>query len=128
MRKFLLIVLFAGLTFAMSTATGRTAGAADLSGAWAFSVDLDEGGHGEPTFVFKQAGDELTGSYSGPLGDYKVTGNVTGAKAVFGFDFVREGEKLKATYKAVIESATKMTGEVEFSNGGHGKWTATKKG
>jgi hypothetical protein len=36
----------------------------------------------------------------------------------------------KATYTATIESPTKMTGTVEFSdNGGRerGKWTATKK-
>jgi hypothetical protein len=52
---------------------------------------------------------------------------VTENKAVFGFEFTRDGNDLKATYTATIESAAKMTGIVEFSGGTRGKWTATKK-
>ena len=80
-----------------------------------------------PDLVFKQEGDKLTGTYDGPLGHHNVTGAVEGAKAVFGFDFTYDGEKEKVTYTGNIESPTKMTGTVEFSNGQRGKWTATKK-
>jgi hypothetical protein len=128
MRKHLLLALFISLIAALPICTGHTSVAADISGTWNFSVDLDSGGHGDPTFVFKQEGDKLTGTYNGPLGEYKVTGAVTGAKAVFGFDFNRDGETGKATYTGNIESATKMTGTVEFTGGERGKWTATKKG
>ena len=130
MRKQLSLAFFISLIAALTVFTGHTSGAADISGTWIFSVDLDNGGHGDPTFVFKQEGEKLTGTYNGPLGEYKVTGTVTGAKAVFGFDFKQDDMTGKATYTATIESPTKMKGTVEFvDNGGgeRGKWTATKK-
>jgi hypothetical protein len=102
-------------------------GATDISGTWEFKVDLDNGGHGEPTFVFKQDGEKLTGSYTGPLGEQTVNGSVKGDQAVFGFEFNQDGAAFKATYSGKIESLTKMTGTIEFSNGQKGKWTATKK-
>jgi hypothetical protein len=128
MKKHLLIPLFISLIAALPSLTGLTSGAEDISGTWNFSVDLDSGGHGEPTFVFKQEADKLTGTYNGPLGEYKVTGTVTGVKAVFGFEFPsKDGEAGKATYTGTIESPTKMTGTVEFSDGNgseRGKWVA----
>ena len=87
MRKQLSLGFFFSLIAALLVFTGHTSGAEDISGTWNFSVDLDGGGHGNPTFVFKQEGEKLIGTYKGPLGEYKVTGSVTGAKAVFGFDF-----------------------------------------
>jgi hypothetical protein len=103
-------------------------GAPDLSGSWIFSVDLESGGHGDPTFVFKQEGEKLTGTYNGPLGEQKVTGTVKGAEAVFGFEGTYNDRPIKATYTGTIESAARMTGTVEFNGGQRGKWTATKKG
>jgi hypothetical protein len=129
MRKFLLIALFISLIAALPTSIGLTSGAEDISGAWNFSVDLDGGGHGEPTFVFKQEADKLTGTYNGPLGEYKVTGTVTGVKAVFGFEFSQEGDTGKATYTGTIESPTKMTGTVEFTGdkgSERGKWVVSR--
>jgi hypothetical protein len=130
MKKQLSLVIFISLIAALTVFTGHTSGAANISGTWNFSVDLNGGGHGDPVFVFKQVGEKLTGTYNGPLGEYKVAGTVTGAKAVFGFDFKNDDMTGKATYTATIESPTKMTGTVEFidSGGGErGKWTATKK-
>jgi len=130
MRKQLSLAFFISLVAALLVFTGHTSGAEDISGTWNFSVDLDGGGHGDPTFVFKQEGEKLTGTYKGPLGEYKVTGSVTGAKAVFGFEFKQDDMTGKATYTATIESPTKMKGTVEFSDnsgGERGKWTATKK-
>ena len=127
MRKHLLLTLLFGLIIALPFATGMTAGATDISGTWNFSVDLDNGGHGDPTFVFKQEGEKLTGTYNGPLGDHTVTGTLNGDKAVFSFEFTNDGQTVKATYTGKVESPTKMTGIVEFSGDGQGKWTATKK-
>jgi hypothetical protein len=127
MRKQLSLAFFISLIAALTVFTGHTSGAADISGTWIFSVDLDSGGHGDPTFVFKQEGEKLTGTYAGPLGEYKVVGTVTGAQAVFGFDFTVDGQAGKVTYTGTIESPTKMTGKVEFNIGDRGKWTANKK-
>ncbi len=104
---------------------------ADLSGTWTFSVDLEGGGHGDPTFVLKQEGAKLTGTYSGPMGEQKVTGTVNDKQATFGFEFEPDGEKVQADYTATIDSPTTMHGTIEFKsssgNGASGKWTATKK-
>jgi len=51
--------------------------AADISGAWNAAVTLDAGS-GTATFVLKQSGDRVTGTYSGTVGEAKVTGTVKG--------------------------------------------------
>lgn len=124
MRKTLGMLLLAATIIAM-------AAEADLTGAWTFSVELGDGGHGDPSFVLKQDKEKLTGTYSGPMGELKVVGTVTGDKAVFGFDFERDGSKGHATYTGTIDAPTKMHGTVEFKaeDGGaaNGSWTATRK-
>jgi hypothetical protein len=104
----------------------------DLTGKWTFSVDLEDGGHGDPTFTLKQDATKLSGTYSGPMGEQQVTGTVTGAKAVFGFSASREGGTAHATYTATIDSPTKMHGTIEFKSDqgevrASGKWTAQKQ-
>ena len=125
MKSVLFAIVLTGCV-AVAAATIRTS-AVDISGTWIFSVDLDSGGHGDPTFVFKQDKESLTGTYDGPLGKYDVTGSIKENKATFGFEFSSDGEKHKAKYEAAIESATKMSGTIDISDGPKGKWTATKK-
>ena len=124
--KLKLVIAFLAL---MSTGVFvvRATAPADISGTWQFSVDLESGGHGDPTFVFKQDKENLTGTYDGPLGQYNVTGTVKDNKAVFGFEFTNEDQKHKATYTGTVESATRMTGSLEITDGPTGKWTATRK-
>jgi len=123
----LLLILLMGLINTFPGLTNLSAGAVDISGEWIFSVDLESGGHGDPTFVFKQQGEKLTGNYSGPLGDQTVAGTVKGNTAVFGFEFSREGETIKATYTGTITSSVRMSGTVEIGSENRGKWTAVKK-
>ena len=124
MKSFLLAVVLTGCV-AVTTATHITG--PDISGTWVFSVDLDNGGHGDPTFVLKQDKGSLSGTYDGPLGKYDVAGSIKDDKATFGFEFSSDGEKHKVSYTAVIESPTKMSGTIDISDGPKGKWTATKK-
>jgi hypothetical protein len=49
----------------------------DISGNWEFSVDT-AAGSGSPSFVFRQDGEKLTGTYSGLLGKADLTGTVKG--------------------------------------------------
>ena len=128
MKNHLIAILLIVLTASFGVA-GPRAAEVSISGTWVFSVDLEDGGHGDPTFVFKHEGEKITGTYSGPLGEQNVTGTVKGDKAVFGFEASRDGETIKGTYSGTIESPTKMSGTVEFNGGGtvKGKWTGTKK-
>jgi len=57
---------------------------ADLTGSWACEVQTDAGS-GTPSFVFKQEGNSLKGTYSGQLGEADVTGKVDGDKAAWSF-------------------------------------------
>src|SRR5262250_1419307 len=53
--------------------------AADVTGTWNATVDLGGGQGGTPTFVLKQDGEKLTGTYSGALGESPVTGTIKGS-------------------------------------------------
>jgi hypothetical protein len=125
MKSQLLIIVL--LSLALGTA-GAWASATDISGTWAFSVNLEGGPQNVPlTFVFKQEGEKLTGTQSGGSSEPKVTGTVKGNKVVFSVEGKnRSGEPYKNTFTGTIESPTKMTGTCEFPKG-PGKWTATKK-
>jgi hypothetical protein len=121
--------LFILLSLVASVAGARSAlrPATDISGTWVFSVDLENGSHGDPTFVFKQDKESLTGTYEGPLGQYNVSGTVKDDKTVFSFEYSNDSGKHKVTYNGTVESATKMSGTIDLSVGQKGKWTATKK-
>jgi len=139
MKSQLLILCLLGLSLGT---TGGWAGAANISGTWACTIDRPEGNGGpiNVTFVFKQQGEKLTGTYSGlgprgPRDEEKVTGTVKGDKAVFGYelklpDNIKKPGKpsLTVTFTGAIESSTKMTGTVGSPYCAEGcKWTATKK-
>ena len=122
MKYQLLIVFLLGLAPA-----GSLAKAADVSGTWAFTVEV-MGPPGNLTIVFKQDGDKLSGACSHPTGEYQVTGTLKGNKVEFSYTFTNSRSlSIKATYTGAIESTTKMTGDVEYTGGARGKWTATKK-
>jgi hypothetical protein len=96
--------------------------AADISGTWAAAVRLDAGS-GTATFVFKQAGDALTGTYTGALGSADVKGTVKGNQVEWSFENSDAG---KISYKGTVDGAT-MKGTVEYGQLGAGTFTAEKK-
>src|SRR5437764_7256867 len=59
--------------------------AADLTGTWNATVKLGDQ-QGTPTFVLKQDGDQLTGTYSGALGEAPIKGTVKGDEITIDFD------------------------------------------
>lgn len=115
MRMLLALVLFAAAAFA-----------ADISGTWKFSVETDAGS-GTPTFVFKQDGEKLTGSYSGQLGEAKITGTVKGDTVQWSFEVSPGDAVVKVTYHGTLEGDSKMKGTAELGSLGTGKFTAEKQ-
>ena len=99
MKYQLLIIFLLGLSLGTAGAGAR---AADISGRWAFSVNLEGGPQNVPmTFVFKQEGEKLSGTQSGGSGEQKVTGTVRGDKVVFSVEGKnRSGEPLKTATPA----------------------------
>ena len=115
MRTVLALSLFASSLFA-----------ADVSGSWEAQVETSAGS-GAPSFVFKQAGEKLTGSYSGALGQAELTGTVKGDAIEFSFDVAPQGDKVTVVYKGTIKSSTSMAGSLAVPSLGEGTWTATKR-
>jgi hypothetical protein len=126
MKSQLLIVFLLGLALGTVSAW---ASADNISGTWAFSVDTGGPKPLNQTFAFKQEGENLSGAYSGGLGEHQVNGTVKGDKVAFSFAVTYPDKpSMKVSYTGTIESPTKMTGDVEYIGGGtRGKWTATKK-
>ncbi|HKV06037.1 MAG TPA: hypothetical protein VJO53_13155 [Candidatus Acidoferrales bacterium] len=97
--------------------------AADLSGTWIATVQTDAG-NGTPTFVLKQDGEKLTGTYHGQFGDAPVTGTVKDSDVTIEFDV----SGTKATYVGKVDSAgTKIEGTCDYGGQAKGTFTATKK-
>jgi hypothetical protein len=96
--------------------------AADISGTWSAAVTLDAGS-GTATFVFKQAGETLTGTYSGALGNADVKGTVKGNEVEWSFENSETG---KISYQGTITGNT-IKGKVEYGQLGPGAFTAEKK-
>jgi hypothetical protein len=118
-RKAALMVLLAGMLCAPLLAH-------DISGNWEFAVDT-AAGSGSPSFVFKQSGENLTGTYSGLFGKADLTGTVKGDQIDFKFNFSYSGQSGVAHYSGKIESDKKMSGKVEFGELGEGTWAGTKQ-
>jgi hypothetical protein len=96
--------------------------AADVTGTWNATVDLGGQG-GTPTFVLKQDGEKLTGTYSGALGEAPLHGTIKGNEIVFDFDVqgaaVHYAGKLDADGK-------KMQGTCDYGGQASGTFTASK--
>src|SRR5438445_12368287 len=89
--------------------------AADISGAWQFSVQTNQGS-GSPTVVFQQQGEKLTGTFHSLLfGDAPITGSVKDNAIEFAFEGSTLGQKIKVTYKGTIESPTVMKGTAVYA-------------
>lgn len=97
--------------------------AADVSGTWNAKVDLGGQG-GSPTFVLKQDGEKLTGTYSGALGDAPLTGTIKGDK--ISFDFSVQDNKIH--YEGTVNAdGTAMEGTCDYGGQASGTFKAEKK-
>src|SRR5262245_37241600 len=125
MKYQLLIIFFLGLSLAPA---GLRPGATDISGNWAFSVNLDGGPQNVPyTIVFKQEGEKLTGTQSGASGEQKITGTVKGNQVVFSVEGkTRSGDPYKNTPTGTIVSPAEKPG-MHQTTYGSGTWTRSKK-
>jgi hypothetical protein len=97
----------------------------DISGEWVFDVQTDQGG-GSPSFVFKQAGEKLTGKYKGLFGEADLTGTVTGNKMKFSFGADAQGTAVTITYEGDIESNSSIKGKLDIAGLGQGTFTGKR--
>lgn len=100
--------------------------AADVTGKWAMSVQLDAG-TGEPKIELKQTGEKVTGTYNGLLGSSPLAGTVKGNKIEFTFKAEYGGEKFDVTYSGTVEGDKSMKGTVKMGDLGSGTFAGTKE-
>ena len=110
MRTIALLILSAAMSFA-----------ADITGKWTFTVNLDAGS-GTPSFEFAQKGEAITGMYHGTFGEAKLTGTVKGDKVEFNFS----SDAGTAKYTGTLDGAAKISGTCDYGEAGKGTFTGVK--
>lgn len=77
--------------------------AADVTGKWTGAVPTRDGGTRESTFNFKQDGEKLTGTMTGPQGDIELKdGAVKGDDISFNVALSFNGNDVKLIYKGKV--------------------------
>lgn len=94
----------------------------NLTGTWNMTVQTDAGS-GSPTFVLKQDGEKITGTYNGQLGDSAVSGTLKGN--VIHLEFSIQGNLIK--YDGTVSSSTEMSGKVNLADMAMGTFAGKKK-
>jgi hypothetical protein len=110
-------------TFAMIVLTAAVLLAAtSLTGTWNAKVEVG-GQSGSPTFVLKQDGETLTGTYSGALGESQLKGTVKENKVTW--DFEASGAKIHYA-GTVSNDGARIEGTVDYGGQADGTFTATR--
>jgi|SRR5690606_19319815 len=112
---------FTKITAATALLLGAQFASADVSGKWAFSVDI-MGQTGVAQVTLQQNDAELTGHYSGQLGETDFTGSATGDD----IEFVLVGGQGNVTYKGTLQENGTITGTVDLAGMAGGNFTARK--
>lgn len=111
---------------AAAAAAAPQAGGMNVTGEWNFSVETSAGS-GNPSFTFKQEGENLTGTYKGQLGEGPLTGTVKGSEIKFTIKLNTQGQDLSIVYTGTIENKDSMKGKVMLGELGEGTWTGKRK-
>ena len=93
----------------------------NLTGTWIVDVQTDMGS-GNPTFVLKQEGEKITGTYNGSLGDSEVSGTLKGN--VLHLEFSIQGNLI--TYDGTA-TASGISGKVNLAEMAQGTFTGKRK-
>ncbi|HEU0178364.1 MAG TPA: hypothetical protein VFV58_29215 [Blastocatellia bacterium] len=122
----------------LSAAPGVAGSAAtDISGTWKGAIDRPGNSYGplDITFIIKQEGEKLSGSYfqGNKKGEQqKITGIVKGNKVVISYELNPPAEVKKpgltVTFNGTLESPNRITGAIGNPYcDGECKWTVTKQ-
>ena len=124
------MILFTILLLAMPLSIYAQENKANLSGKWELEVDIN-GEKGSPTFLLKQKGDTITGTYKGRFGEAKVSGTINGKKFEYKFDAKNIAdfdvtEIPNIIYKGTLD-ADSMKGTCDYGGFASGTFTGKRK-
>lgn len=120
-------VAICGLVF---TNVPASAAAADISGTWEVTIHYPppEDAPHTATYILKQAGETITGTYHGPFGPADVAGTIKANDVTFSVT-VQSLTTVTARFSGTVSSATRMSGTVTGTHSSDQpmKWSAEKK-
>jgi hypothetical protein len=101
--------------------------AADVSGAWQFTVKTAQG-TSSPIVVLQQKGGDLSGTFTSQVpGELKTVGAVKGNAVEFGFTEEAGGLPIQVRYKGTIEGRTSMEGTATYEGSDYkATWSAAR--
>ena len=117
-----LAVLLICLMFVLAAIAADTA---KVSGEWALTVETPNG-TATPSVIFKQDGQDLTGTYKGRFGESHLKGSVKGNEIKFSFTISPQGQDLVVEYSGTVDGDS-MKGKAKFGEFGEGNFTGKKK-
>jgi hypothetical protein len=105
-----------------------SATAANIAGTWAVTIHYPPpDGDYLATYVLKQDGEKITGTYHGMYGPADVTGTVKSDDVALTVTVQLPGGPNTARFTGKVSSATKMSGTVTGTSDQPRKWSAEKK-
>jgi len=113
------------LASVMMLGSATAAWAADVTGTWTMNVET-QAGSGSPTFVLKQDGETVTGTYKGQLGEAPVTGTIKGNELAVSYKVSGQGMELEVKYMGTVDG-NKISGKLSMGDMGEGTFTGTKQ-
>jgi hypothetical protein len=111
------ILAGAALAFAAAVAWAQ----ANVAGTWGMVVETPAG-NGSPSFVLKQDGNQITGTYNGTFGSYPVTGSLDGDMLTLTYN----ASGTVITYKGKV-TGSKVEGTVDLGGMGQGRFTGSRE-
>ena len=117
-----LAVLLVSVMFVPAAIAADTA---KVSGEWTLTVETPNG-TGTPSVIFKQDGEDLTGTYKGRFGESQLKGTVKGNEIKFSFTISPQGQDLVVEYSGTVDGDS-MKGKAKFGEFGEGNFTGKKK-
>lgn len=98
----------------------------DVAGKWTMSMQM-EIGTATPALVFKQAGEKITGTYTGRYGESSLQGALKGKVIEFVVSISAEGTQATMSFKGeVAADAQTMKGDGTIEGLGDVTWTAAR--
>lgn len=102
-----------------------SAATTNVNGEWALTVETPNG-TGNPSVIFKQDGENLTGTYKGRFGESPLKGTIKENDIKFSFTISPQGQDLVVEYSGTVDGDS-MKGKAKFGELGEGNFTGKKK-
>lgn len=100
--------------------------AVTVAGTWNVTLETPRG-TGTPTLVLQQAGETLTGTYTGRAGELPVTGTIKGTAITYAVKIKALGQELELVFSGTVEPSGSMKGTVDFGGMGTGNWSGSRE-